>query len=234
MLEIYTLAIDTKIRKDDFDCLSGFVSEEKKIRLIRFHRFEDAQRSLFGDILARYAICRRTGLRNGDLVFRKNDYGKPMLIQPKGIYFNISHSGIFVVCAIDDRPVGIDVEEIKTMDMQIAKNYFTTEEYNGITSLPKDKQTEHFYDLWTLKESFIKADGRGLNIPLDSFSISKNSNRIILTSGEKEVNCYFKQLDIASEYKLSVCVLGMESKFGGLHAVDINSILETFKKASLV
>ncbi len=124
MLETYILKIDKALSRDDFERLLRFVSDEKKERILRFQRFEDAQRSPLGDILARYAICKRLGIKNKDLVFYSNKYGKPILFAPRGIHFNISHSGSWVVCTIDDNPVGIDVETIKPIDFNIAERFF--------------------------------------------------------------------------------------------------------------
>ncbi len=125
MLDTYFLKINRNIEKDDFNKLLNCVSKEKKERILRFHRFEDAQRSLLGDVLARYAICKRLGTKNKDLLFGSNDYGKPVLAAPSEIHFNISHSENWVVCAVNDNPVGIDVETIKPIDLKIAERFYS-------------------------------------------------------------------------------------------------------------
>lgn len=162
MLETYILNIDKDLSKDDFERLLGLVSEKKKERILRFHMFEDAQRSLLGDILARYAICKRLGVKNKDLSFGENEYGKPVLIAPLRIHYNISHSGDWVVCAVDDNPVGIDVEVIKPIDFKIAERFFSRDEYLALMSQPEEIRLKYFYIVWTLKESYIKAEGKGL------------------------------------------------------------------------
>ncbi|MCW6109095.1 4'-phosphopantetheinyl transferase family protein [Clostridium sporogenes] len=178
MLETYIIKIDNKLEKDAFDNLMNYISEEKKERISKFYRFEDAQRSLLGDILSRYAICKRTGLKNDRILFRKNEYGKPLLTESIGIHFNISHSGHWVVCAIDDNPVGIDVEEIKSINLKIAKRFFSNEEYESLKNMSEDDRLKHFFVLWSLKESYLKAKGKGLNIPLNSFTIKMQNQKI--------------------------------------------------------
>ena len=205
MLETHILKINKNIERYDFDRLLGYVSEKKKERIRRFHRFEDAQRTLLGDILTRYAICNRLGIKNMDLVFGTTDYGKPVLLTPHGIYFNISHSGNWVVCAIDDSgPVGVDVEVIKPIDFAIAERFFSSDEYISFINQPEELQQKYFFMLWTLKESYIKAEGKGLSIPLNSFSIKIADHKINVSAGSESKKYYFHQsfLDYNTAYAL--------------------------------
>ncbi len=207
MPDTYLLKINKDLEKKDFDRLLCYVSEDKRERILRFHRFEDSQRSLLGDILARYAICKRSGAKNAELVFGLNEYGKPILIKPEGIHFNISHSGEWVACAIDDNPVGIDIEMIKPVDYKISERFFSEKEYLFLMNQPEEMRLKYFYIFWTLKESCIKADGRGLSIPFDSFTIDLDGKGIILQD-EKNVlgnktHSYFEvEID---KYVLSIC-----------------------------
>lgn len=77
MLKTYILKINKCLSKDNFEELISFVSREKKDKQLRFRRFEDAQRSLLGDTLARYIICKRLGINNKDLILSTNQYGSP-------------------------------------------------------------------------------------------------------------------------------------------------------------
>ncbi len=65
------------------------------------------------------------------------------------IQFNISHAGDYIACAVSDDPVGVDIELIKTADMQIAERFFTTDETAYIKS---GQQEQRFYEVWTKKE----------------------------------------------------------------------------------
>ena len=206
MPDTYLLNINQNLAKNDFDRLLRYVSEDKRERILRFHRFEDAQRSLLGDILARYAICKRLGVRNAELVFGLNEYGKPLLIEPDGIFFNISHSGEWVACAVADSLVGIDVEMIKPVDYKIAEGFFSEIEYLFLMNQPEETRQKYFYILWALKESFIKAEGKGLSIPFDSFTVDLERKEIRLQDEENVINnktcSYFKAK--SDKYVLSV------------------------------
>lgn len=98
------------------------------------------------------------------------------------------------------------MERIKSINIAIAKRLLSKIEYDTLMKMGVDKQLAHFYDLWTLKESYVKWDGRGLSICLRDFSFRIKENNVIEFQSDKENNdCFFKQYLIDTEYKLSVC-----------------------------
>ncbi|MDF2522176.1 MAG: phosphopantetheine--protein transferase, partial [Clostridia bacterium] len=138
--------------------------------------------------------------------FLVNEYGKPYLPTNFNLQFNVSHSGEWVVCAVDERPVGIDVELMRKTDMlEIAHRFFAAKEYDMLSNADKSIRKELFYDIWTLKESYIKALGKGLSIKLNSFSIILAGNTISYETQIQHEQCYFKQYYIDASYRLSVC-----------------------------
>lgn len=172
MNQVYAIHIDHHLDQYIFAKLQEYISSEKKEYISRFYKYEDAQRSLLGDILARYCICTQFNMKNEELVFRNNEYGKPMVMSNDNIHFNISHSGNFIVCIADNHPVGIDVEEIILINnIESILDSFSEEEINILMSQSKEKRLNLFYVIWTLKESYVKAQGQGLSIPLNSFSV---------------------------------------------------------------
>ncbi|MGN7471978.1 4'-phosphopantetheinyl transferase family protein [Brevibacillus sp. SAFN-007a] len=193
---------------DIFNQFSQMVSPEKNKRIIRFKNQVDAYRTLVADVLIRSVICRELQLRNSDLTFSKNPYGKPYLVDAPNFNFNVSHSGKWIVCITHNASVGIDIEEIKPIDLSMAERFLSREEYNDLfAQLPEDR-LHYFYDLWTLKESYIKAIGKGMFIPLNSFTIRKSKNEDI-TLLDNQLNqlsmFYFKQYILDEMYKMSVC-----------------------------
>lgn len=122
--------------------------------------------------------------------------------------FNVSHFGNWVVLAVEDvGSIGIDVERMSPIDLDIAKRYFSSYEYSDLMSISPEYRIEHFFRLWTLKEAYIKADGRGLSIPLDSFGFCVRANEIFFHSFSNTIpmSYFFKQYHLNLEYKLSVC-----------------------------
>ena len=168
MLDVVILSIKPELGYDEFIALLSLVSPKKQDRIMKFHFFKDAQNCLIGDVLSRAEICRVTGLLNSHLEFTVNGYGKPILHNIPYIHFNISHASQYVACVISDKPVGIDIEYIKTIDMKIAQRFFASDE---IAYIMAGDKTLRFYEVWTKKESRIKWEGKGLHVPLPSFSV---------------------------------------------------------------
>ncbi|MBN1412282.1 MAG: 4'-phosphopantetheinyl transferase superfamily protein [Spirochaetales bacterium] len=204
-MEIYAISIKTHIDDRQFRELAGFLDARTRERLDRFYKREDALRSLYGEILVRYQLSCKLKVPVKDLTIEKSDYGKPFLAHYPDTHFNMSHSGDWACCAIDDNEIGIDVETIKPIDLYIADRFFSQKEVACLHDLPDDQRQDRFFDIWTLKESYIKAVGRGLSVPLCNFSILFNGNTIGMES-DKEPACYFfRQYDLEPGYKLAVC-----------------------------
>lgn len=105
--------------------------------------------------MIRTIIVEELDIKN--IKFHKNQYGKPYLKEHPKFNFNISHSGNFVACVVDDKPVGIDIEEVRYIEYEeIAKNFFTVSEFCYIIKQNLNDQLSKFYEIWILKESYIK------------------------------------------------------------------------------
>ena len=106
MIEIYALNQNELLDDAQFHTLLSYVSSEKKSRIHRYLRRASAQQALLSDLLARSIIHDKLSIKNRDIHFGKNDYGKPFLLGKNDFHFNLSHSGDWVVCAISDNVVG--------------------------------------------------------------------------------------------------------------------------------
>ena len=205
MIDIYAVGIRHKLNEASFSELISHISENKRLRIMKFRNREDAQRILIADILIRSIIVKRTGIDNKCIIFDENSYGKPYLKNNKDFHFNISHAGEWIVCATHCLPVGIDIEHIRHIDFDIAKRFFTNEEYMDLMTTDSSNRLSYFYSLWTLKESYIKAAGMGMAIPLDSFEFKLSNTGIELKTKNDFQDCFFKMYDIDERYKMAVC-----------------------------
>ncbi len=150
---------------------------------------------------------KKIGVENDAIVFSVDENQKPYLKNDKNFHFNCAHSGQWIVCAVDDAPVGVDIERVKSVDFDIAKRFFSDEEYNALMNVNESERTDYFFRLWTLKESYLKAIGKGLRQSLGSFTIrylEKNNHQLIMNN-EKVKKVFFKIYDIDPQYALSVC-----------------------------
>lgn len=203
-MKIY--AVNSKLKLPDilFQEFMEWIEPNYQERILRYRFWEDRQRSLLGHILYRYALIKQFHFNNNEIVIAENAYGKPYLAGHSNINFNVSHSKDWVVCAINEADIGIDVQEIKDIKLSIAEQFFTKEENDYLVSLKKEDQLQGFYDIWSLKEAYVKALGFGLSMSLKDFSIIKTLDGIQLKS-TKDMKYYFKQYSIEEGYKLSVC-----------------------------
>lgn len=209
-MKIYAVKINSQIEKNIFDELLFFLSDEEQKKILRFRRYEDALRGLTSNILLRSIIVSLLKKKNNSIHLYKNKYGKPYIKEIDKFHFNLSHSGDWVVCAVDSSQVGIDIEKIHDVDLNLSARFFSEEEHAYLISLDDTKRRETFFDFWTLKESYIKADGRGLSIPLNSFSFKIEDDCILFTTTNELKDCYFKKYDIDKAYKMSVCSLNSD------------------------
>lgn len=99
-----------------------------------------------------------------------NEFKKPYT---KNIFFNVSHSGNYVALVKDKEEVGIDIEFIDKNKVKLSNKIFTQSELDWINEIDSDNR---FFYLWVIKESVIKAIGKGLSVPLQSVDINVNEN----------------------------------------------------------
>jgi 4'-phosphopantetheinyl transferase len=88
--------------------------------------------------------------------------------------FNCSKSVDVVICAVTRGiPVGVDIERVdRRVPQGIAEATFAASEKAALAALPQHEQGKRFYTYWTLKESYLKARGLGLSLPLDPIAFS--------------------------------------------------------------
>lgn len=162
---------------------------------IDFYRFEKDKKLSCGAYLLLKKLLSEKNITKA--AFKTGKYGKAYISDHENIYFNLSHSGKMVLCAISDREVGVDVEYIdREIDLNIAKNYFYNSEYESIINA--ENKSEEFFKYWVLKESYMKYTGLGMNLKLDSFEIIID-NTIRLKNDNK--NLKFNLFNI-KDYKI--------------------------------
>jgi 4'-phosphopantetheinyl transferase len=200
---IYLSKIVPLICQGTYDDLLQVISKENREKCRRFKFREDALRTLYGELILRYVLCRKLSFENEDIEILRSNEGKPYL---KGfpIHFNISHSGDFVVCAFSEEEVGVDIEKIKEVDFKIAKRFFSKQECEDLFAKEENERLDYFFSLWTLKESYLKWMGKGMKVPLDSFHFTITDAGISLTDTNRKTKPTFKQYQIDG-HKIAVC-----------------------------
>ncbi|WP_087993061.1 4'-phosphopantetheinyl transferase [Bacillus vallismortis] len=205
-MKIYGIYMDRPLSQEETERFMSFVSPEKREKCRRFYHKEDAHRTLLGDVLVRSVISGQYQLDKSGIRFSAQEYGKPCIPDLPDAHFNISHSGRWIICAFDSQPIGIDIEKTKPISLDIAKRFFSKTEYSDLSAKNKDEQTDYFYHLWSMKESFIKQEGKGLSLPLDSFSVRLHQDgRVSIELPDSHSPCYIKTYEVDPGYKMAVC-----------------------------
>lgn len=156
----------------DYEKWYALMSKDKQMRIDRFRFEDDKKRTVAGEMLVRKAIAEWCDVSEESIVFDKTEIGKPY-VKDLPVEFNISHSGDMVVCAVDDKPVGIDVEKIRPIDLKLAKRICTDEELVYLFDhIPTEQNFAYttdqelltrFFELWTAKEAYGKCIGAGMS-----------------------------------------------------------------------
>lgn len=104
--------------------------------------------------------------------------GKPVLLHNNSLFFNLSGTGDQYALAISQSvDVGVDIEFHKPRKnlTGLAESVLCNSELTRFRQLPYEHQQDYFYRAWSLKEATLKADGRGITLPLHSIGFNTNS-----------------------------------------------------------
>jgi 4'-phosphopantetheinyl transferase len=159
--------------------LRDILSDDEQRRADRFYFEKDrrhftAARGALRILLAGYLSGRPEVVR-----FAYNNYGKPRLAETDNqsdLRFNLTHShGLALLAVTRGREIGVDVERVRDIERDgeaLAERFFSPRETAVLHSLPPQLRREAFFHCWTRKEAYIKAQGKGLSLPLDQFDVS--------------------------------------------------------------
>jgi len=165
-------------------------------RLRNYRRWQDAHAYLYGRLLLKHGML-QLGYDDSLELMEKTKYGKPYF-PFDSFSFNISHSEDYVVCVIstdEKKQIGIDIEKIKPIILDYFNSVLSAQEKIDI------KTYDQFYKIWTRKEAVIKADGRGMQIPLNRVDASK-----LIVNLEEDIY-YLSKVGINKSYEVHIASL---------------------------
>ncbi len=158
---------DEKKYQEKLHSLSPF--RQTKTAILRHDM--DKRRSVGAGVALDYAL-RQYDLREREMEYRMGEHGKPYLKYYPEIFFSLSHSGNYAICSIGDKEMGNDIEAVKSGKERVAERFFTQEERAWVyDTAEKEHADQRLFRVWTVKESFLKATGRGMSLPLTDFSV---------------------------------------------------------------
>ncbi len=198
---------------EEYEQLLTRVSGSCRERAARFRRQIDGENTVLGELLLREMLLHLTGCVVVSL--GRDPYGKPYWREQTAVQVNISHSGNFVACAVAPASVGIDVQVSSQASPALVRRFFAPEEARYVMEGEADSQALRFCRIWSMKESYIKRDGRGLRIPLNSFDV--------LEIRRKQPNL-FREVPLAPRASCQICCDA--PLLGNVLYMDLHEFLE--------
>ncbi len=193
-MKIYSLNL-TKTNDSELESWFRKMSNERQQSVIRLQNSKKQKAKIVADHLCRTAISEFCGTSPDGIEFCISEKGKPFAKEVNA-YFNISHSGDLVVCAVSDKEIGIDIEQIRPFNFRAAEKFTCPDELEYIRS-----EENGFFNIWTLKEAYFKCIGTGLGADIKNVSFKISGESIVCS--ENGFACSFLKID--DKYICSVC-----------------------------
>ena len=208
-LAVWWLATEAA-KSSDVERWFRSLDREERERAARFRTDADRREFIAAHALLRAMLTYYFNAAPVAWRFLVDANGKPWIdpqVGPHELQFNISHTRGLVAVALASRgAVGVDVEEIDDTkaDLAIAEAYFARSEVEMLQQAPPSERTRCFFRLWTLKEAYIKAIGKGLSAPLSSFAFTFEPIRIAFLPGSENANWRFAIIPASNRHVLSI------------------------------
>ena len=219
-LTFYDELVDDQLRA----AYRALLNDAENAQESRFYFEKDRRRYLVTRALVRTVLSRYAPVVPKDWIFLTNRYGRPEIANTQameiGLVFNISHTdSLIVLCVARNRALGVDVENIhrREISVGIAERFFARDEVAELASVPSHRQRDRFFEYWAFKESYIKARGMGLSLPLDKFSFYFTSDRSVNIAIDPELaddaaRWHFWQFRPRREYLVAVCAERVDTR----------------------
>ena len=168
-IEVFTQALEWS---EDFHP-PKILSAEERERCARFVRPADRARYAQSHVFLRETLSRFADVAPADWQFQRGEFGRPAIaghMAGLGIEFNLSHTVDWAACIVTRGiPCGIDIELIRPIPhaLDIARRFFAPQEFRELEEVGEDAFERRFFELWTEKEAWVKAYGRGLSVPVN-------------------------------------------------------------------
>lgn len=186
------------------------LSREERWRASRFRFAHDRRRYVAAHVGLRATLARYAGLPPEALQFERGEWGKPRLAGADGLRFNLSHSSDVAAVAIAaSREVGADLERIRPMPgcLELARAYFAPAEQEALRAVDEPARDQTFLRLWTRKEALVKGAGKGLELPLDAFTVPLQPDETEVALPEAGT-WGVRTVAVSAEYVASVAIEG--------------------------
>lgn len=210
------LCYENDIDEELLRAYAPLLTEAERAKAARFYFAADRNRHVISRALLRTILPDYLGIPQQALSFRCDQFGRPSLDNPEALAcrldFNLSHTaGLVALAATRDTVVGVDVENASRQQpaMELASRFFSPDEVASLRTFAGDALNLEFYRHWTLKESYLKAYGVGLSLPLDQFGFRLAAQRaefyLAPAAEHRADEWHFAQWRASADHLLAVC-----------------------------
>lgn len=229
--EVHIWLVPLNITDAFLQRLEKLLSRDERERAARFKFEKHRKHFIAARGQLRLLLAAYIGQEADQLCFSYNRFGKPSLEKSSSsqpMQFNISHSHEFALMAFHPEwELGVDIEWMKPDfdGLHLVKRFFSQNEQKQMEEVPDALKKEAFFNGWTRKEAYIKARGRGLNIPLAKFSVSLNPDqpaRLIETTHDPEALNFWKLQAIPAPQNYKAAIVVRASSFKSVLRIGAN------------
>lgn len=202
MIQVYLAETEHLQDPKEYPHLLDIFPKDRRKKILAYSRSESRIQS-YGASLLLYRVLQEHGETMENIFY--GEHGKPLI---DGLFFNVSHSGERVMCAVSSEAVGCDIEKIKEGENleqrleKVAKRFFAEREVQKLEHASEEERKTAFYQIWTMKESYVKMTGEGLTIPLDCIEFDLDNGNVY-RDGER-CQCVVNAWE-SDGYWMSVC-----------------------------
>lgn len=226
-MKIYICSIEELADAASFDAASLKIDVRRREKLEKIKNQADRERSLCAGLLLNYAVrqfdqgseskqqlsklqpveelslAKLLTIPGQQYDYRQDAGGKPFLADIPGFFFNLSHSGEYVLCAWDERELGADLQKMeRPVTDALAKKVLTQAEYANFCKLSESERTREFYRVWTIKESCCKLTGKGLSQNFQELEVMDTKQQIFRKGEQQEI--HFQTIPWRENYRIAV------------------------------
>jgi 4'-phosphopantetheinyl transferase len=223
--EVHLWRVDLEALRGQGSSWEKLLSSDEEARAARFRSPLDQHRYATTRGLLRRILAGYLDVAPSTLKFSYSEKEKPSLAEANSdaIAFNVSHSGgVSLLAFTRGREIGVDVEQIRRdFDLEaIARRFFSEHERREMFALAPEERFKAFYRCWTRKESYIKATGDGLSLPLHQFDVSivpGERDALIATRPDstEAAKWSMREVSAGQGYAAALCVKGRNWKLKG-------------------
>lgn len=201
-MENHIYALNSDVFSDEklFGFYYDAMPQNRKEKIDRLRFDKDKRLSLGASVLIQKAL-HLFELSYADIEYNK--YGKPLITCKENAFFNISHSGNMVVCAVSEHKVGVDIEKIQCFEENVLNCVFLENEISKIRIHSLNPNYD-YKKLWTIKESLVKCKGLGFSLEPLKLYIKNEVQNEVYCDGKKLSNIYFRTYDL-ERYVITIC-----------------------------